>query len=41
MKEKVKVNFVLRESTINIISVHAPQIGLEESIKQKFWEEKC
>lgn len=27
------------EDTINIISVYAPQIGLEKSIKKKFWKD--
>jgi hypothetical protein len=35
----IRVKLVLEEEIINIISVYAPQVGLEDKIKQDFWED--
>jgi exonuclease III len=35
----ILVKLVLRDVALNIISAYAPQVGLSESEKRKFWED--
>ena len=35
----LSLKMVLEQETFNIISAYAPQIGLEEQEKRKFWED--
>ncbi|WP_288831208.1 hypothetical protein [uncultured Paraburkholderia sp.] len=35
----IALKIIIGNETINIISAYAPQIGLDESIKIKFWED--
>ena len=33
------IKLVLEENTINIVREYTPQIGLKESMKQRFWKD--
>ena len=33
------IKLILSDETINVISVYAPQIGLDDTSKQQFWED--
>ncbi|MBK5591061.1 hypothetical protein JJ728_23220, partial [Salmonella enterica subsp. enterica serovar Typhi] len=35
----IAIKVIIGNEPINILSVYAPQIGLDESIKLKFWED--
>ncbi len=35
----IALKFVVEQDTFNVISAYAPQVGLEEHIKVKFWED--
>lgn len=35
----VALKLVVKQDTFNVISAYAPQIGLEEHLKVKFWED--
>ena len=35
----ILIKLILEEEILNVISVYAPQVGLEERIKNKFWGE--
>nr|XP_016438667.1 PREDICTED: craniofacial development protein 2-like [Nicotiana tabacum] len=32
------INLVIGESTLNVVSAYAPQAGLDEEVKRRFWE---
>ncbi|XP_019262915.1 PREDICTED: craniofacial development protein 2-like [Nicotiana attenuata] len=34
----MSIKLVVRECTINIVSAYAPHAGLDEEVKQRFWE---
>jgi len=34
----IALKFVVEQDTFNVISAYAPQVGLEEHVKVKFWE---
>ncbi|XP_070054905.1 uncharacterized protein [Nicotiana tomentosiformis] len=34
----MSIKLVVRESTLNVVSVYAPQAGLDEEVKRRFWE---
>jgi hypothetical protein len=38
-KRIILVKLFVRDLVFNVISIYAPQIGLNESIKTQFWEE--
>ena len=33
------IKIVIGQELINVISVYAPQVGLDTSLKEKFWED--
>ncbi len=35
----ITLNIIIGKKTINIVSAYAPQVGLDESTKTKFWED--
>ncbi|KAK9147317.1 hypothetical protein Scep_006074 [Stephania cephalantha] len=35
----ILVKLIIGDEKINILSVYAPQVGLSESIKRKFWDD--
>ena len=35
----IAIKLVLEENIMHIISLYAPQAGLEDSVKRQFWEE--
>ena len=35
----ILVKFVVGDMVLNVISVYAPQVGLDESAKRQFWED--
>jgi len=35
----ISLKFVMEQDTFNVISAYAPHVGLEEHLKDKFWEE--
>ncbi|XP_047260575.1 craniofacial development protein 2-like [Capsicum annuum] len=36
---KIKIKLVIEGFTLHVCSVYAPQVGLEEEVKEKFWED--